>query len=192
VEKTYEEDVMTLPSDATRRDVGISAVAGSVEAEELIESLRAHRRFLLQTVEGITDEDACRRTTVSQLCLGGIIKHVAYVEAGWSDFIVRGLEAMRFDDTTLQAHADSFRFADGESLKDVVDNFEDVASRTDEIVRSARSLEAAHPLPDAPWFEQDGRWSVRRVALHLLAEISQHAGHADIIREALDGSKTMG
>ena len=53
-------------------------------------------------------------------------------------------------------------------------------------------LDADHPLPDAPWFEAGARWSARRVLLHVLAETAQHAGHADIIRESLDGAKTMG
>nr|WP_299520382.1 DUF664 domain-containing protein [uncultured Serinicoccus sp.] len=53
-------------------------------------------------------------------------------------------------------------------------------------------LDATHPLPQAPWFEEGASWSVRRVALHMLAEIAQHAGHADIIREAIDGQRTMG
>jgi hypothetical protein len=50
----------------------------------------------------------------------------------------------------------------------------------------------SHPLPIAPWFEPGARWSVRRVLLHIIAETAQHAGHADILRESLDGSKTMG
>ena len=53
-------------------------------------------------------------------------------------------------------------------------------------------LDADYPLPEAPWFEPGARWSVRRVVLHVIAETSQHAGHADIIRETLDGQKTMG
>ena len=48
------------------------------------------------------------------------------------------------------------------------------------------------PLPEAPWYEPGANWSARRVLLHIIAETSQHAGHADIIREALDGAKTMG
>jgi hypothetical protein len=53
-------------------------------------------------------------------------------------------------------------------------------------------LDAAHPLLPAPWFEPGARWSARRVLLHVIAETAQHAGHADIIRESLDGAKSMG
>ena len=45
----------------------------------------------------------------------------------------------------------------------------------------------SHPLPDAPWFEQGASWSARRVLVHVIAETAQHAGHADIIRETIDG-----
>ena len=53
-------------------------------------------------------------------------------------------------------------------------------------------LDATQPLPQAPWFEPGARWSARRVLLHIIAETAQHAGHADILRESLDGAKTMG
>ena len=53
-------------------------------------------------------------------------------------------------------------------------------------------LDASHPLPEAPWFRAGARRSARRVFLHIVAETAQHAGHADIIRESLDGQKTMG
>jgi uncharacterized damage-inducible protein DinB len=183
---------MTVSTDAPRNEATRSAVARSAERADLLETLQTHRRFLLQTVQGISDKEASQRTTVSELCLGGIIKHVAHVERGWAGFIVRGSEAITFDATTLQAHADSFRVDEHESLEDLIGNYEQAASQTDDLVRSVRSLDLEHPLPEAPWFEADGRWSVRRVVLHVVAEIAQHAGHADIIREALDGSKTMG
>jgi hypothetical protein len=66
-----------------------------------------------------------------------------------------------------------------------------VAVLTREFLEQA-DLDETHPLPSAPWFEPGAAWSTRRVALHVLAEISQHAGHADIIREAIDGQRTMG
>ena len=67
-----------------------------------------------------------------------------------------------------------------------------VNSRTDDLLRSLPDLDAAHPLPEAPWFPPGTQWSARRVLMHIVAETSQHAGHADIIREALDGAKSMG
>jgi hypothetical protein len=66
-----------------------------------------------------------------------------------------------------------------------------VARRTDELVAALADLDATQPLPKAPWFT-DERWSARRVLTHLIAETAQHAGHADIIRESLDGQKCMG
>jgi hypothetical protein len=81
---------------------------------------------------------------------------------------------------------------DGETLAGLLETYESVARKTDELVATLPDLDASHPLPQAPWFEPGASWSVRRVLLHLIAEISQHAGHADIIREALDGAKTMG
>jgi hypothetical protein len=67
-----------------------------------------------------------------------------------------------------------------------------VARRTDELVATLPDLDARQPLPEAPWFEPGANWSARRVLMHLIAETAQHAGHADIIRESLDGAKSMG
>lgn len=56
---------------------------------------------------------------------------------------------------------------------------------------AAASPHLAHQLPPEPWLE-GANWSARRVLLHLIAETAQHAGHADITRESLDGAKSMG
>lgn len=86
-----------------------------------------------------------------------------------------------------------FTLRDDETLADVLDRYAKVGGhRTDEIVASLPDLDISHPLPKAPWFEPGSRWSARRVLLHIIGETAQHAGHADIIREALDGSKSMG
>jgi uncharacterized damage-inducible protein DinB len=162
------------------------------EREDLIEALAAHRRFLRQTVEGISDEQARERTTVSALCLGGIVKHVTQVEKRWVEFIVRGPEAMRFDESSMSNHAAGFQMLEGETLAALLGDYDAVAQNTEELVRSLPSLDVDHPLPEAPWFRPGARRSARRVFLHIIGETAQHAGHADIIREALDGAKTMG
>jgi hypothetical protein len=79
-----------------------------------------------------------------------------------------------------------------ETLAGLLAAYEEVARRTDELVMSVPSLDDSHPLPSAPWFEPGARWSARRVFMHIVAETAQHAGHADIIRETIDGAKTMG
>jgi hypothetical protein len=71
-------------------------------------------------------------------------------------------------------------------------DYAEAARLTDELVTSLPSLNAGHPLPKAPWFEPGASWSARRVLLHIITETAQHAGHADIIRESLDGAKSMG
>jgi uncharacterized damage-inducible protein DinB len=163
------------------------------ERADLLDALAAHRGFLCQTVEGLTDEQARRRTTVSELCLGGLIKHVARAEGRWADFIVRGPQAIGpFTEAGLQAHAESFRMLEGETLSELLDRYDQVARHTNELVTSLPSLDLSHPLPEAPWYEPGRRWSARRAVLHIIGETAQHAGHADIIREALDGAKTMG
>jgi Protein of unknown function (DUF664) len=163
------------------------------ERADIIETLRSHRRLLLRTVEGLDDQAAAQRTTVSELCLGGLIKHVSEVEANWVRFILDGPSAMAgFDEAAMAAHAASFRMLEGETLAGLLSQYEKVAARTDELAATIPSLDVSHPLPEAPWFPPNARRSARRVFLHIVAETAQHAGHADILREALDGQKTMG
>jgi Protein of unknown function (DUF664) len=80
----------------------------------------------------------------------------------------------------------------GETLAGLLSEYEAVASETDELLAGLPDLDATQPLPEAPWYEPGARWSARQVFLHLIAETSHHAGHSDIIREAIDGAKTMG
>lgn len=174
----------------------------SRERADLVESLRRHRGFLRFTVQGITDEQARRRTTASELTLGGLIKHVATTEATWAAFVTEGAAPSPAIDWAtvdwsnpppeLAAWNDGHRMLDTETLADLMAGYDEVAARTDELVRTVPDLDASQKLPEAPWFEAGAEWSARRTFLHIIAESAQHAGHADIIREALDGQKTMG
>ena len=159
------------------------------ERADLLQTLDKHRGFLRFTLRDLTDEQAAQRTTVSELCVGGLIKHVSGVEHRWMRFAVGGAEAMEAEEYDW---AGQFRMAEGETVEGLLAAYEDVARRTNELVATLPDLDASHPLPVAPWFEPGASWSVRRVLLHIIAETSQHAGHADIIREAIDGQKTMG
>ena len=164
------------------------------ERADIIETLRAHRNFLRHTVAGLSDEQAAQRTTVSELCLGGLIKHVSQVEENWIRFILEGPSAMpaAFEETAMAAYGEGFRMLGGETVAGLLAEYDRVAARTDQLVASLESLDATQPLPEAPWFPPGARRSARRVFMHIVAETAQHAGHADIIRESLDGQKTMG
>ena len=161
------------------------------ERADLIESLRRHRNFLRFTVKDLTDEQAKRRPTVSALNLAGLIKHVAATEGSWMRFAQGGAEAMHRN-WGPDAFSRHWHLGPGETLAGVLAEYETVAQRTDDLVAGLPDLDADHALPEAPWFEPGARWSARRVFLHIIAETSQHAGHADILREAIDGQKTMG
>lgn len=169
------------------------------ERADLLATLAFARTFLRGTTDGITDDQARERTTVSGLTLGGLIKHVTDTELQWRRFIVEGPPAMLRDGRdwtawTEQDWADreaSFVLLPEETLAAVLQAYADVAGETDALVATT-DLDAAQPLPDAPWFESGAVRTARNVMMHVISETSQHAGHADIIREALDGKKSMG
>ncbi|MGW6358943.1 DinB family protein [Streptomyces sp. NPDC055092] len=173
---------------------GAPAVSG--ERADWLEALAKHRQFLRFTTRDLTDEQARKRTTASALCLGGLIKHVTEVERSWVDFILNGPSPMADFAAMTEAdwarREDGFRLLPDETLAGVLAAYAEVARRTDEVVAALPDLAAAWPLPKAPWFEPGAQWSIRRVLMHIVAETAQHAGHADIIRESLDGAKTMG
>ncbi|MGH9087911.1 MAG: DinB family protein [Acidimicrobiales bacterium] len=163
------------------------------EARDLLETLETHRRFLRRTVQGLTDIQLGLRTSVSELCLGGILKHVTAVERSWTRFVVEGPSAIPpFDEAAYVEHRAQFAVGPDDTVASLLADYEDVARATAELVAELPDLDADHPMPEAPWFEPGTRWSARRVLLHVLAETAQHAGHADIIREGIDGAKTMG
>jgi uncharacterized damage-inducible protein DinB len=176
----------------------MTMTATTVDAEraDLLDMLAELRRRLRFTARGLTDDQARQRTTASELCLGGLIKHVTLVERNWASFIEQGPSAMSsaadMTESDFAAWAEQFRLLPGETLDGVLARYAEVAMRTDELVRTVPDLNAAQPLPDAPWFPAGALWSARRALMHIIAETAQHAGHADIIRESLDGAKSMG
>ncbi len=163
------------------------------ERREFIGALAKHRGLLVRTLRGISEEQARLRPTVSALCLGGLVKHVTSMEESWSRFITQGTSAMSGADPAAAARfSATFEMTDDETVAVLLERYRERAGTTDELVMTLPSLGISHPLPDAPWFEQGASWSARRVLMHVVAETAQHAGHADIIRETIDGAKTMG
>jgi uncharacterized protein DUF664 len=169
----------------------------SPEREELVAILAKHRGLFLVTVQGLTDEQARLTPTVSALSLGGLVKHVTATVEGWLDFVEHGpqqgedIDWSNPDPAVYEAFANGFRLLPIESLEEALAGWAAMAARTEALVRSV-DLDETHPLPQAPWFPPGEVWSNRRVFMHVLAETAQHAGHADILRETIDGQQTMG
>ncbi|MFK5582205.1 DinB family protein [Serinicoccus sp. LYQ131] len=171
------------------------------ERDDLLDLLHKHRDLFRLTVAGLSDEQARATPTASTLCLGGLIKHVAATEKEWADFIVDGATTQGDVDwegidwsnppTWAVDYQNQFRMLPGETLAGLLADYASVAATTDELVARV-DLDARHPLPEAPWFEAGTSWSVRRTVMHIAVETAQHAGHADIIRESLDGQRSMG
>src|SRR3712207_2823009 len=79
----------TAADDTAAAYAALSSGTATGERADILEALRTQRFFLRHTIEGLTDEQARLTPTVSALSLGGLIKHVASVEASWVDFIER-------------------------------------------------------------------------------------------------------
>ncbi len=150
------------------------------EKTQILTILESARQSLSRMFADVTDEQARARPTASALSLGGVLKHVAYGETIWIDFVVEG---EKVDD--LDRYAASFRMEPGETVTSLLEDYAAVAKRTEEVIMALPDLESAHELPEAPWYPPDTAWSAREVLLHLLQETAQHAGHADIIKESL-------
>jgi uncharacterized damage-inducible protein DinB len=157
------------------------------EREGLLAFLDQQRDGLRYAAFGLTDEEARRTPTAGALSIGGLVKHVAFVERGWIDNILQ----RRPDPAAAQAaYEDGFRLLEGETLAGALAELDAAARDTEAVIAGIADLGQAVPVPDEPWFPKDVEaWSVRWVLLHLIEEVARHAGHADIVREAIDGAQ---
>lgn len=168
-----------------------TVTAPTREHADFLQTLAVHRGFLMVTASGLTDEQARLAPTASVLTIGGLIKHVCHTEQAWTRFIEGGAGAM-YEGASENDWHDGFRLTESETLAGALAEYEATAQRTTDLIVSLTNFDDEHALPEAPWFEAGASWSARRVLAHIIAETAQHAGHADIIRESIDGAKTMG
>jgi uncharacterized damage-inducible protein DinB len=158
------------------------------EREGLLGYLAQARLVLRYTAYGLTDEQARATPTAGTLSVGGLIKHVADVEEGWMGIVLqRPRPAMEEANANYE---ENFRLGPDETLASVLDRYEQVAKATEATVTGIADLNQPVPVPKGvPWFPADvDAWSVRWVLLHLITETTRHAGHADIVRESIDGA----
>ena len=152
------------------------------EREQLLTFLAQQRYVIRLTSYGLTDDQARATPSTSPLSVGGLIKHVANVEHSWIGTV---LQEDRMSETDYE---NNFRLLADETLDGVLARYDAVARETEEVVRRL-DLDTPVPVPQVvPWFPDDiDAWSVRWVLLHMITETARHAGHADIVRESIDG-----
>jgi uncharacterized damage-inducible protein DinB len=159
---------------------------------ELLLGYLAHQRDLVRVqAHGLTDEQAREASTASTLTVGGLVKHLAQVERSWMNMVLqRPRPSMPEAGAIYMA---GFRLGPDETLAGVLDDYAQAARETDEVIAGIADLGQAVPVPkDMPWFPKDvDAWSVRWVLLHLIEETARHLGHADIVRESLDGATAI-
>jgi uncharacterized damage-inducible protein DinB len=153
----------------------------------------AHQRLVLRiAAHGLTEEQLRATPTASSLSVGGLIKHCIAVEHNWLGMVLQpagpDADAADVEDRAAE-YLDNFRLRPDETLEQLLAEFDAVAAETEQMARSSE-LDRPVPVPKGvPWFPDDlEAWSVRWVLTHLIAEHARHAGHADIVRESIDGA----
>ena len=149
----------------------------------LLAYIAQQRDGLRYAAYGLTDEQARAVPTRSALSVGGLIKHVSAVERRWVDITLERPAVAQEDLAQGRVdYAEGFRMGPHETLDGLLVDYEAAALETDEAMAG---LDLGRPVP-VP--RDVDAWSVRWVLLHLIQETARHAGHADIIREHLDGA----
>ncbi|WP_329038572.1 DinB family protein [Streptomyces sp. NBC_00178] len=155
----------------------------------LLAFVEAQRGAIRRSVLGLTEEQAASRPSVSDFSLSGLLKHAAETELNWLRLAQRRPNDRQRDETTW---ADGFRLVGDETVPGMLEFWKKVASETETFIHhEVGDMNDTFPLPPAPWYPENERCSMRWLLVHLVEEIARHAGHADILRESLDGRKAL-
>lgn len=163
------------------------------ERQTLIEFLRFNQNAFFAVAYGLTDDQARSRPSVSALSIGGLVKHATGVQHSWMARVTAVPGSPPRDDRPFDEQAaeyqDQYLMRDDETLAELLERLRAQNEETLRIFGEA-DFDAAVPVPhDVPWFPQDlDFWNVRWVGMHLVEELTRHAGHCDIIRESIDGA----
>jgi uncharacterized damage-inducible protein DinB len=167
------------------------------ERDALRVFLDYHQGGYFAIAYGLTDEQARSTPSVSALSIGGLIKHATGVQKGWMERVAAAPDFPPPDprpvEEQIAAYQDEYVMREDETLDQLLDGFRKQNAETLRILDEA-DLDTPVPVPqDVPWFPKGlDHWTVRWVIHHLINELARHSGHADIIRESIDGQKTMG
>ena len=156
------------------------------ELTEIVQYLDYQRETVLAKTEGLTQPQMVQMHPPSELTLAGLLYHLALVEESWMEERFSGLPA-RDPWGGIDWEGDpvwEFRTAEGVAPEELRDRYRVACERSRAVVSAASGLDqlSRETLRDGRHF------SLRWVMLHLIEETARHAGHADMLREAIDGS----
>jgi uncharacterized damage-inducible protein DinB len=166
---------MSKPSSGDHRPEPPAAAPPEELVAAFLDFLRA---TMLWKLEGLTEEEAARRIAPSGLSLLGMVKHLAYVERSWFRQVFAG-ETVEFPWTKEDPDAD-WRIEPGETIASVVALYEAECAAARAIYTGRRWDERA-ASPDRPV-------SLGWILTHMVEETGRHCGHADLLRETIDGA----
>lgn len=156
------------------------------QKEVLNRYLRAGREALLWKLEGLSPYDARRPMTPTGTNLVGLVKHTASVEAGYLGSVFGRPfpdEPFPWFSEDAEPNADMWATTD-ESVAGIVDLYERVALHTEATIEALDLGSLGH----VPWWGDHGDVTLLQILVHVATETHRHAGHADIVREMIDGS----
>src|SRR5580693_4324438 len=158
------------------------------ERSALREYLAFHQSAFFAVAYGLTDEQARSCPTVSALSIGGLVKHATGMQRTWMAPDAPPRETRPFDEIAKD-FADQHVMRPDETLDGLLSALQAENAKSLHLVDTA-DLDEQVPVPhDIPWFPKNlDAWSVRWVILHVINELARHSGHADIIRESIDGA----
>lgn len=151
-------------------------------------------RQLATALHGLSPEQIRQTPSASAMSLGALARHLILISEGAAARIAAAPEAAVEPERTPEQ-----LLAEGTVAPEAVREDDTAESLIAELHAAAGALEAAiraadpdetGPFGDQPWFEGRKRWTVRWYAMHQVEEGARHAGHADIIRESIDGKGT--
>ncbi|MFE7812949.1 DinB family protein [Streptomyces sp. NPDC057433] len=155
------------------------------ERGALLAFIEEQRGGIRRSVLGLTDEQATSRPSAGELSLAGLLKHVAEIEQGWIARAKGEPPAVHRDESNWH---ECFRLVGDETVESYLAYYEKVAAGTESFIRAVPSLDDTFLMARTSWNPRDEWLSMRWLCLHLIRETARHAGHADIVRESLDGA----
>lgn len=144
------------------------------------------------TIHGLTDEQIHTTPTASALNLSALVMHAGAVAVYWSACAASAPDGPALPDDFADDPSLDRLIADDRPIEAVLEFFDRCVAITTENLEAATDLDALAPVPVAPWFPDDlTHWQARWCLAHISTEIARHVGHADIIRETLDGATSF-